>query len=155
MKLERRVPLPWLIVGAVVACVWCSFLSGLGGWVMGRDLTSRADRAQFATETAARSDLQPLGVLVVRLDRAGPAARAGIARNDLIVAVEGTPVEDARDLRDQLRAFHAGDMVRLTLLRDQGQQVDVPVQLAPFPGDGRRAYLGIYYTARVDEPGDV
>src|SRR5262249_1260199 len=134
--------------------VWCSFLSGLGGWVMGRDLTSRADRAQFATETAARSNLQPLGVLVVRLDRAGPAARAGIARNDMIVAVDGAPIEDARDLLDQLRAFHAGDMVRLTLLRDQGP-VDVSVRLDPFPGDGPRPYLGIYYTARVDEPGDV
>ena len=154
MKLERRVPLPWLIVGAVVACVWCSFLSGLGGWVMGRDLTSRADRAQFATETAARSNLQPLGVLVVRLDRAGPAARAGIVRNDMIVAVDGAPIEDARDLRDQLRAFHVGDTVRLTVLRDQGQ-VDVPVQVVAFPGDGPRPYLGIYYTARVDEPGDV
>jgi PDZ domain-containing secreted protein len=154
MKFERRVPLPWLIFGAVVACIWCSFLSGLSGWIMGRDLAGREESAKFATEIAARSDLPPLGVLVIRLDRTGPAASAGVQRDDTIVAIGGIHIESARDLRDQLRSYQVGDTVRLTLLRAQAEE-SVSVRLAPFPGDGRRPYLGIYYTARGDEPADL
>lgn len=155
MKLERRLPLPWLIAGTVAACVWCSFLSGLGGWIMGRDLAGREQQALFATEIAGRADLPPLGVLVTRLDRTGPAALAGIQRGDTIVAIDGTHLEAARDLRDQLRTYHSGDSVRLTVLREVGGQEDVSLKLAPFPGDSRRPYLGVYYTARGDEPGDI
>lgn len=154
MRVERRVPLPWLIAGAVIVCTWCSFLSGLGGWIMGRDLAGREQQAIFATEIAARSDLPPLGVLVTRLDRTGPAAHAGIQRGDMILAVDGVNVEDALDLRDHLRPFRSGDTVRLTVLNDHGEE-DVPVKLVAFPDDSRRPYLGIYYTARGDEPADL
>jgi PDZ domain-containing secreted protein len=154
MKLDRRVPLPWLMGGAVVACVWCSFLSGLGGWIMGRDLAGREQQALYATETAARSNLPPAGVLVTRLDRAGPAARVGIDRGDMIVAIDGVAVEDARDLRDHLRSYRSGDIIRLTVLRERGQE-NLTLPLAAFPDDSRRPYLGIYYTARGDEPADL
>jgi hypothetical protein len=153
MKLERRVPLPWLIAGAVVACAWCSLLSGLGGWFMARDMAAR-ERTLLETEVAARDDLLPLGVLVTRLDRAGPASRAGVARGDLIVAIEGIHIEDARDLRDHLRSYSPGEVVRLTLLRERAEE-EVAVRLEPFPGDGRLPYLGVYYTARGDEPADL
>jgi len=155
MKLERRLPLPWLVVGIVVACIWCSFLSGLGGWIMGRDLAGREQQALFATEIADRANLPPLGVLVTRLDRASPAALAGIQRGDTIVAIDGTHIEDARDLRDHLRTYHPGDAVRIRVLRDIGGEEDVMVKLAMFPGDSRRPYLGVYFTARGDEPADI
>lgn len=154
MKLERRLPLPWLVIGTVVACIWCSFLSGLSGWIMGRDLAGREQQALFATAITERSGLPPLGVLVIRLDRTGPAALNGIQRGDTIVAIDGVHVEDARDLRDRLRAYHSGDTVRLTILREVGQQ-DVSLRLDPFPGDSRRPYLGVYFTARGDEPADI
>jgi PDZ domain-containing secreted protein len=155
MKLERRLPLPWLVVGIVVACIWCSFLSGLGGWIMGRDLAGREQEALFATQIAGRSNLPPLGVLITRLDRTGPAAAAGIQRGDTIVAIDGAHIEDARDLRDRLRTYHSGDTLRLTILRDQGGEEDVSLRLDPFPGDSRRPYLGVYFTARGDEPADI
>lgn len=155
MKLQRRLPVPWLIAGAAVACVWCSFLSGLSGWIMGRDLAGREQQALFATQIAERQDLPPLGVLITRTDRAGPAARGGIVRGDTIVAIDGTPVQDARDLRDYLRPLHAGDTVRLRVQRDLGGENDIALKLDPFPGDSRRPYLGIYYTARGDEPADL
>ncbi|MBK9712909.1 MAG: PDZ domain-containing protein [Kouleothrix sp.] len=154
MKIDRRVSLPWLFAGALVACAWCSFLSGLGGWIMGRDLGGREQEALFATTIAVRADLPPLGVLITRLDRDGPAARAGLQRGDLIVALDGAHVEDARDLRDQLRSYRSGDTVQLRVQSDQGE-TDIPVPLAPFPGDTRRPYLGIYYTARGDDPADL
>jgi PDZ domain-containing secreted protein len=154
MRLERRVPLPWLIAGALVSCVWCSFLSGLGGWIMGRDLAAREQRAIFETEIAARADLPQLGVLVTRRDTNGPAARVGIQRGDTITAINGAHLEGARDLRDHLRDFHPNDTVRLTVLRERGEE-DLSVRLAAFPGDSQRPYLGIYYTARGDEPADL
>jgi PDZ domain-containing secreted protein len=154
MKLERRVPLPWLIAGALVSCVWCSFLSGLGGWIMGRDLAAREQRALYETEVAARADLPQLGVLVTRLDRSGPAQRVGIVRGDMITALNGAHLEDARDLRGQLGDFHPGDSVRLTVLREHGEE-DITIRLGSFPGDAGRPYLGIYYTARGDEPADL
>jgi PDZ domain-containing secreted protein len=154
MKLERRVSLPWLIAGALVSCVWCSFLSGLGGWIMGRDLAAREQHALYETEIATRADLPQLGVLVTRLDRGGPAERVGIQRGDTITAINGAHLEDVRSLRDHLRDFHSGDTIRLTVLRERGEE-DISVRLDPFPGDSGRPYLGIYYTARGDEPGDL
>jgi PDZ domain-containing secreted protein len=154
MKMERRVPLPWLIAGALVSCVWCSFLSGLGGWIMGRDLAAREQQALYRTEIAERADLPQLGVMVTRLDPTGPAARVGIQRGDTVTAVNGAHLEDARDLRERLRDFRSGDTVQLTVLRERGEE-DLSVRLERFPGDNNRPYLGIYYTARGDEPADL
>jgi membrane-associated protease RseP (regulator of RpoE activity) len=154
MKVERRAPLMWFIIGAVIVCVWCSGLSGVGGWIMGQDLARREARAEFATSVASNEGLPLEGVLVTRLDRTGPAARAGIQRGDLIIAINGTRVQDARDLRDQLHSYRSGDVVQLLLLRAASQQ-DVSVRLDPFPDDNRQSYLGIYFTARGDEPADL
>jgi PDZ domain-containing secreted protein len=153
MRLGRRASLPWLLAGAVILCAWCSFLSGLGGWIMGQDLARREEQSKFATASTLRQDIPPLGVLVVRLDRTGPAVRAGVDSGDTIVAINGAHVESARDLRDQLLRYRPNDVVRLTLLRDREQ--DVAVRLGAFPGDSSRPYLGIYYTARGDEPADL
>lgn len=151
MKFERRASLPWLLFGALFVCAWCSLLSGLGGWFMGQDFGRREARAELTT---TGNELPPLGVLVTRLDRTGPAAGAGVLRNDTIVAIEGIHVQDARDLREQLQRLQPGKTVRLTVLNDHGQH-DALVQLAPHPNDNSRAYLGIYYTARADEPADL
>src|SRR4029078_2209978 len=121
MKLERRVSLPWLIAGTLVSCVWCSFLSGLGGWIMGRDLTAREQHALYETAGAARADLRQLVVLVTRLDRPGPAQRVGIARGDMITAFNGAHLEDARDLRGHLDDFQPGHRIRQPVLRDPRQ----------------------------------
>jgi membrane-associated protease RseP (regulator of RpoE activity) len=153
MKVGRRASLIWLLAGAVFVCAWCSLLSGLGGWIMGQDLARREEQAKFATADANRPDLVPLGVLVIRLDRSGPAERAGIQPRDTITAINGAQVESARDLRDQLLRYRPGDVVRLTVLRER--QEDVPVRLERFPGNDTRPYLGIYYTARGDEPADL
>ena len=46
MKLDRRMSVPWLLAGALIACAWCSFLSGIGGWIMGRDLAQREQQSE-------------------------------------------------------------------------------------------------------------
>jgi PDZ domain-containing secreted protein len=153
MRLGRRAALPWVVGGALILCLWCSFLSGLGGWIMGQDLARREEQARFATASTLRQDRPPLGVLITRLDRDGPAATAGLRAGDTVVAINDMQVESARDLRDRVLGFHPGDIVRLTVLRDREE--DVNVRLQPFPNDNGRPYLGIYYTARGDEPADL
>jgi S1-C subfamily serine protease len=117
---------------------------------MGQDLARREEQA---TASAIRPARVPLGVLVIRLDRTGPAESAGIQSQDTITAINGAHVESARDLRDQLLRYRPGDVVRLTVLREREE--DLPVRLDRFPGDDTRPYLGIYYTARGDEPADL
>jgi S1-C subfamily serine protease len=121
---------------------------------MGKDLAAREQRALYETEIAVRADLPQLGVLVIRLDPNGPAAQVGIQRGDMVTAINGAHLQDARELRDHLRNLHSGDTVRLTVLRERGE-ADMSVRLGNFPGDGQRPYLGIYYTARGDEPADL
>jgi membrane-associated protease RseP (regulator of RpoE activity) len=148
--LRRSQPqlIAWLIVGGVVACTWCSLLSGGVGWLLGQDLGWRQGRAE------TRADMLPAaGVLVTRVDRDGPAYLAGIEAADVILAVNGERVADVPALRDALASFSPGDAVQLTVRRD-GDERRVAVRLARLPG-GSEAYLGIYYTARADEPGDV
>jgi S1-C subfamily serine protease len=138
----------------VLLCSWCSFLSGAGGWLIGADIAQRDARVHFAATATADSKLPPLGVLVTRLDRGGPADRAGVMRGDVIVRIDGAEVQDARDVRDVLGHHQPGEHIRLTLDRGDGPR-DVQVNLTAFPNDARRAYLGIYYTARAEEPGDL
>jgi PDZ domain-containing secreted protein len=155
LNLNRRTTLLWIGVGAVVVCAWCSLFSALGGWFVGRDMGRRQASAAVATAMAGQNDLlPPLGVLVTRLDRTGPAARAGIQRGDMIVSIDNLAVQDARDLRDALQNYHPGEMARLGIMRGQDKE-QVTVRLDPFPGAPTKPYLGIYFTARGEEPADL
>ncbi len=148
----------WWIAGLAVAtsllCMWCGVFAGIGGWIAGRDIGRREARLELSATAAVQPVLPELGVLVTRVDRSGPAARAGVARGDVIVAIEGVYVQDARDLRNELLRYRAGDTIRLTILRDRGEQA-LNVTLGAFPGNPRLPYLGIYYTARGEEPADL
>lgn len=155
MNLDRRTTLLWLGAGAVVLCAWCSVFSALGGWFVGRDMGRRQANTAFATTMAAQTDLlPPLGVLVTRLDRTGPAALAGIQRGDMIVSIDKTPVQDARDLRDALQNYAPGEMAKLGVMHGQDKE-QVTVRLDSFPGASNQPYLGIYFTARGEEPADL
>lgn len=151
---DRRWWIAGLVAAAAFLCLWCGVFAGIGGWVAGRDIGRREARLELSATAALQPVLPELGVLVTRLDRSGPAARAGVARGDVIVAIEGVYVQDARDLRDQLLRYRVGDTVRLTILRDRGEQT-ISVALGAFPGNPRLPYLGVYYTARGEEPADL
>src|SRR5579863_1087125 len=57
------------------------------------------------------------GLLIREVSENSPAARAGLARGDLIVAVGGQPVRGVDDLSGALRAAAPGGTVDLTVLR--------------------------------------
>jgi serine protease DegS len=66
------------------------------------------------------------GVVVMELVRSSPADRSGVLPGDVIVAVDGRPVEDAGQLRNELARAEVGSELRLTVLR-QGRRTDVRV----------------------------
>ncbi len=85
------------------------------------------------------------GVLIARVKRDGAAAKAGLRetrRNpgddpswgDLIVAVDGKPIETVEDLLTALEKHSVGEQVKLTIIRDLGtrqeQTREVQVTLA-------------------------
>jgi serine protease Do len=57
------------------------------------------------------------GLLIREVDEAGPAARTGLTRGDLIVAAAGQPVRSIDDLFGVLRAAAPGSTIELTVLR--------------------------------------
>jgi S1-C subfamily serine protease len=74
----------------------------------GRPLPPRAAAA------VGRSD----GVEVMEVVDGSPAERAGIRSGDLIVALDGTPIEDARDLQRLMVGDKIGRSVGVQIWRD-------------------------------------
>lgn len=135
----------WVVIGIIIVCSWCSLLSGFGGWLIGYDLGKREARAALLPGT---------GVLVTRVEQGGPAERAGIVRSDMITAVNGIAVYDVVALREQLLTYRPGDTLLVTYRHDLGEQATYLI-LGHYPGSFNQPYLGIYYTARADEPADM
>jgi C-terminal processing protease CtpA/Prc len=65
------------------------------------------------------------GVLVSSVSENGPAAKAGMRVGDVITAVNGKPTAGYRDLREAIKDNHAGDNVRLEIIRGKGRQTIV------------------------------
>ncbi|MCB9543480.1 MAG: Do family serine endopeptidase [bacterium] len=74
------------------------------------------------------------GVLVTGVQPGTPAARAGLARGDVVIAIDGTPMRNAGQLRNTIALKGAVD-VELTVLRD-GRERSVAVTLGTLTEDG-------------------
>jgi len=74
----------------------------------------------------------PTGALVSDVSPDSPAAKAGIKRGDVILKVNGQPVESANDLRLRISQTPPGTDVKLEISRD-GKVQDVTVDLGEFP----------------------
>ena len=80
------------------------------------------------------------GVLVADVAPESPAARAGIRRADVVVAVAGRPMESGKALAREIGAMAPGDEVAVTVVR-KGEPREVRVELGDWPGagDGKEA----------------
>ena len=83
----------------------------------------------------------PRGVLVTSVASDAPAAKV-LHPDDVIVAVDGTPVRTPTELRSQISRRSPGDEVRLTVRRNDAP-IDVTVRTIPNPTDASRAIIGI------------
>ena len=72
------------------------------------------------------------GALVAEPQAGGPAAKAGILSGDVITAVNGRAVKDARDLAKQIGAMAPGTAAKLALWR-KGEEKNVSLTLAELP----------------------
>jgi serine protease Do len=72
------------------------------------------------------------GALVTEPQANGPAAKAGIEAGDVITAVNGAAVKDARDLARQIGSIAPGTSVKLTVWR-KGQEKNLSVWLGELP----------------------
>ena len=82
------------------------------------------------------------GALVAEPQSGGPAVKAGIEAGDVITALNGAPVKDARELARQIGGMAPGDSVKLTVLRKGGEKT-VALTLGQLPNEREaRAEIG-------------
>lgn len=90
---------------------------------------------------AERGLTQEEGAFILRVQPDSPAEAAGLLAEDIIVAVEGDPVDARRTLRERLLAYDPGETLQLEVLR-AGEALQLEVTLAegavmlPFGGPG-------------------
>jgi len=70
--------------------------------------------------------------LVAEPQANGPAAKAGIESGDVITAVNGAPVKDARELARTIGGFAPGNTVKLNVLH-KGQDKAISLTLGQLP----------------------
>jgi len=78
------------------------------------------------------------GVLVGDVSPNGPAQKSGVQRGDVILEVNGKPMEDSRELRMTISLMDPAATAKLKLLRN-GNPMDVNVKLGDLPSDKEQA----------------
>jgi S1-C subfamily serine protease len=96
-----------------------------------RHLAELEDPEQASRNSAAWLGIYPQanedGLLLTGLVAGGPADKAGLQRGDLIVSVDGRPVETLRELYTAVRTHRPGEVVGLQVLRQSDIRIiDVP-----------------------------
>lgn len=74
------------------------------------------------------------GAKITRVVEDGPAAKGGLKTNEIVVAVDGSPIVTYEALLESIRDKAPGDKVTLQVARE-GKPVDVEVTLAARPGN--------------------
>jgi S1-C subfamily serine protease len=75
---------------------------------------------------------QARGVQITRVFDDGPAARAEVAKGDVIVNLAGKPIKDTSELQNVVAGLPLGKPVAVTLVRD-GKSRTVEVMIAEQP----------------------
>jgi Do/DeqQ family serine protease len=82
------------------------------------------------------------GAVVSRVRPSSPGERAGVRRGDVIIQVDGQPLESARDFFERLERTTAGQQISLTALRNR-EKVAISLRAEQIPNG--------YVTALVSE----
>ncbi|MCS6849235.1 MAG: trypsin-like peptidase domain-containing protein [Anaerolineae bacterium] len=72
---------------------------------------------QVKLSPAQRSDAQEYGLLVVRVEENSPAEKGGLLIGDILLAIEGQPINDADDLIAALQGDRVGKPVAVRVSR--------------------------------------
>src|SRR4030081_1187565 len=90
--------------------------------------------ATAATTADGRGMKGSDGALVAEPQAGSPADKAGVMSGDVITAVNGSAVKDARDLAKTIGAMAPGASAKLTIWR-KGEEKSIAVTLGEFPKD--------------------
>ncbi len=74
------------------------------------------------------------GALVTQLTPGAPASKAGIRSGDIIVEVNGEPIDDAKDLSRTIGSTAPGERVKIKIWRG-GKNIELKVKLATLDED--------------------
>ena len=109
------------------------------GWL---GITIQEVGEELAERLAARfGPAAGTGVVVVEPMPGGPAAAAGLRRDDVIVTLDGQPIWDVRQLQRRVRAAPLGAPLKVVVLRER-ERVELPVRVGPMPEEAKAAVLG-------------
>jgi serine protease Do len=78
------------------------------------------------------------GVVVADVSSDSPAAKAGVERGDVILALNGKPVSESAELRLETSMTKPGTVVQLKISRN-GSERNIPVTLGELPAKGEPA----------------
>jgi serine protease Do len=73
---------------------------------------------------------EPKGAIIASVVPDGPAAKAGLRQGDVVLAVNGKPVEDSRDLSRRVASLAAGTTASFSVVRE-GKTEEITAHIAP------------------------
>ncbi len=94
----------------------------------------RIDRGWLgvSVQDVAAASGRTAGVAIAAVERAGPAARAGLRSGDLVYALNGDRVDSSRGLIRAVAAVTPGQLVHLSIVR-QGREMEITVTVGRRP----------------------
>lgn len=114
-----------------------------------REMLEGGDEDQPVPKPRAEQRSQPpVGALLLEIVPGSPADEAGLQADDIIVAIDGIPINRNHPLPDILAQYKPGDRVTVHFWRAD-QMDSVRVTLGKHPEAVGQPYLGVFFRATV------
>ncbi len=145
---------------ALLLGLCCGLTVGIvGGYFIGHGAAPRAMEDIVPNPTVEERSVSPempaapgftgrealSGAVIGEVIAGSPAERAGVAVGDIVVQVDGTPIDEAHRLADVIGQYEPGQRIEITVLR-LGQTKTLKVTLGANEKDAKRPYLGVRYS---------
>ena len=142
-----RAPFAFVFIAAVGATVLAGWRSGMLAVIVGvtmlltiflNNIATALVMAQVGVEAAAALGIDPPAALrISNVDPRGPAAHAGLRRDDVITHIDGRPIINAQEALNRVAAMTPGSALAIRALRG-GEALDLNAMLEERPPGGER-----------------